>query len=89
MTKKSIFYITVFLLLIAPDTGCGPSGVLIMPAPAHRRLEETQIQRDKGLFVTDKIAVIDVDGLLINKSRSGFMQTGDNPVSTFVEMGQM
>lgn len=85
MTKTFVIYATVFLLLVVGGTGCGPSGVLIQPAPIQRQLQETQIQRDRGMFVTDKIAVIDVDGFMVNKRRTGFLHSGDNPVSLFVE----
>ena len=53
--------------------------------PTDQRLEETQIQRDKGIFIRDKVAVIDVDGLLINRRKRGLMRDGENPVSMFVE----
>jgi protease-4 len=65
--------------------GCGPTAFHVELVPTHQHLEETKIQRDRGLFVFDKIAVIDVDGLLVNRRRHGWMRTGDNPVSLFVE----
>jgi protease-4 len=43
------------------------------------------IQKDDGLFVTDKIAVIDFDGLMVNRRRGGLLRTGENPVSLFIE----
>ncbi|MHC4743227.1 MAG: signal peptide peptidase SppA [Planctomycetota bacterium] len=65
--------------------GCGSTAVQVKLVPTRRDLKETRIQRDKGLFVSDKIAIIDVDGLMINRSRNGLMRTGDNPVSLFKE----
>lgn len=65
--------------------GCGPAAFQVELVPTRQRLKETQIQRDKGRFVSDKIAIIDVDGLLINRRKGGWMRTGDNPVSLFVE----
>jgi protease-4 len=50
-----------------------------------QQLQETQIQRDTGLFVSDKIAIIDVDGLLANRRKSGWLRGGENPVSLFIE----
>jgi protease-4 len=54
-------------------------------AYGQRKLDETEIQRDKGFFVTDKIAVIDVDGVMANRRKSGLLREGENPVSMFVE----
>ncbi len=85
MAKGNVSFYMVLFLSLALLAGCGPTAFRIEPVPTRRRLEETQIQRDKGLFVFDKIAVIDVDGLLINKRKRGFMREGDNPVSLFVE----
>jgi protease-4 len=66
--------------------GCGPSwGLLVRPVPADRALEETAIARDEGLFVFDKIAVIDVEGILLNERSGGLWRSGENPVSLFVE----
>ncbi|MHC4560941.1 MAG: signal peptide peptidase SppA [Planctomycetota bacterium] len=81
-------YVRLYLgLLISLITlaGCGTTAFKVELVPAHRQLKETQIQRDRGLFVFDKIAIIDVDGLLINRQKRGWIRTGDNPVSLFVE----
>jgi protease-4 len=85
MSSKSINYLIALLLLMLVSSGCMPSGLLIRPVPAKMELKETQIHRDKGFAVTDKIAVIDVDGLIINMRRSGIFSDGENPVSLFVE----
>ncbi|MHC4270964.1 MAG: signal peptide peptidase SppA [Planctomycetota bacterium] len=85
MFKKSIICLAVLFLLIFVFSGCMPSGLLIRPVSAKMELKETQIQRDKGFAVTDKIAVIDIDGLIINMRRSGIFSDGENPVSLFVE----
>ena len=37
------------------------------------------------MFITDKIAIIDVDGLLVNRQRRGLIRRGENPVSLFIE----
>jgi protease-4 len=85
MGRKNVHYIVVALFLVFAAVGCGPSALLIQPVPGGRKLKETQIARDKGAFVTAKIAVIDVDGLMVNTARQGFLQEGDNQVSLFVE----
>ena len=79
----------LLLLLIGallPAGGCGqPVGWLIRPVPLDAALDETVIARDPGLFVTDKIVVVDLDGLLLNQRQGGLLGSGENPVSLFVE----
>jgi protease-4 len=76
-----------FGLLILPSllSGCGQTAFQIELVPADRQLEETRIQRDAGLFVFDKIAIIDVDGVLANRRKGGWLRSGENPVSLFIE----
>jgi len=69
-------------LLVA---GCSPRSYLLGSLSGDRELAETEIERDKGFFVTDKIAVIEVDGLMANRRRSGLLRAGENPVSIFAE----
>jgi protease-4 len=85
MAKGNVLFYMALLLSLVALAGCGPSAFRIELVPVHQQLEETVIQRDKGIFIPDKIAVIDVDGLLMNKRKRGFMREGDNPVSIFVE----
>jgi len=83
---KGHFWVNMALLVsLVVLAGCGPTAFRIELVPTYKQLEETEIQRDKGIFILDKIAVIDVDGLLINKCKRGWMREGDNPVSLFVE----
>jgi protease-4 len=74
-------------LLILPTVlaGCGQTAFRIEMVPTDRQLEETRIQKDAGLFVFDKIAIIDVDGLLANRRKDGWLRSGENPVSLFIE----
>lgn len=74
-------------LLILPIilAGCGQTAFQIEMVPTSRQLVETRIQKDAGLFVSDKIAIIDVDGVLANRRRGGWMRSGENPVSLFIE----
>lgn len=80
------FWVVVLAVVFVVGTlgsGCGPSAFLMHPAA--KKLVETEIERDEGFFVFDKIAVIDVDGFMVNRQKSGLLQSGDNPVSLFVE----
>jgi protease-4 len=81
-------YIQVWLglsVLIIVLTGCGQTAFQISLVRTHQGLKETRIQGDKGLFVSDKIAIIDVDGVLVNKQKRGLIHKGENPVSLFIE----
>jgi protease-4 len=85
MVKANAWLYIGLLISLITLGGCGPAAFQIEVVPTHQQLKETRIQRDGGLFVFDKIAIIDVDGLLANKRKHGWMRTGDNPVSLFVE----
>lgn len=66
--------------------GCGPkAGFLIRPVSPDEELVETVVSRDPGWFVTDKIAIVDVDGLILNQRGDGLFGANENPVSLFVE----
>lgn len=79
----------VMIVLAAVGTllsGCGQNvGWVIKPVPLDAALRETVISTDPGLFVTDKILVLDIDGLLMNQRRRGLLSTGENPVALLVE----
>jgi len=82
--RNSLLYL-VILILSTVLAGCGQTAFHIEMVPTDRQLVETRIQGDAGLFVFDKIAIIDVDGLLANRLQGGWMRSGENPVSLFVE----
>jgi len=65
--------------------GCGENvGFVVRPVPLEQKLVETEVARGRGLF-PPKVAVIDVDGLLLNRREKGLLTVGENPVSLFVE----
>jgi len=66
--------------------GCGGNtGWLITPVNLKERLVESEIKRDPGWFVRDKIAVVDVSGVILNDRSRGLFGQGENPVSLFIE----
>lgn len=85
MVKRHIRLCVVLFASVATLAGCGPAAFQVELVPTNRQLEETQVQKDKGLFVFDKVALIDVDGVMVNRARPGFMSEGENPVSLFIE----
>ena len=70
------------LALLLP--GCLPPSFLITPASGRRRLVETVLRRDTRL-ARDKIALIDVDGIIVNSRQSKLFGSGENPVSLLLE----
>lgn len=66
-------------------SGCRTGAFQIQMIPRNQELKETQLERDRGMFVSDKIVIIDVDGIMLNSPQTGWMREGDNPVSTFIE----
>ena len=66
--------------------GCGSNtGFLIKPVPVNEKLEETVLSQDPGLWVSDKVLVLDVDGVLMNARGDGLFGPDDNPLALFVE----
>jgi len=78
---------TLLLAAVAlAATGCGSNmGFLIKPVPVNEKLEETVLSQDPGLWVSDKILVLDVDGVLMNARGDGLFGPDDNPLALFVE----
>ncbi len=64
--------------------GCSAPSLLITPVSGRRALEETELSRDSFL-ASDKIAIIDVSGVIINASRPQFLGAGEHPVSLLLE----
>jgi len=71
--------------LLAPLAGCGPGALLITPVPARQDLEERVLARE-SIWAIDKIALVDVDGVLANQRDSSLLgPPGENPVALFTE----
>lgn len=71
--------------LCALLAGCGPTSFLITPMPASQNLCENVLVRE-GPWARDRIALVEVDGLLQNARPNSLMGIpGENPVSLFKE----
>ncbi len=66
------------------STGCF-NGLLLKPARVDCPLDETRVCDGAHWYCRNKIAIIDVDGLIMNARSSGLLSDGDNPVSLFRE----
>jgi len=69
------------LLLLS---GCGVPSLLITPVENAADLTEIQVQKGTG-FLPKKIAIIEVEGMLINAPTGGLLQPNENPLSKFTQ----
>jgi protease IV len=73
------------ILLTLSLTGCY-NGVLLTPTQVNVPLEETVIYDARHCLCRNKVAIIDVDGMIMNaKSSTVLFGAGENPVSSFRE----
>jgi protease-4 len=75
------------LFLIAGWTlagGCGTPSFLITPVSNSNKLDETTVAPGKGLF-PDKVAIVEVEGVIANAKSGGFLEATENPVSLFTQ----
>lgn len=78
-------YAMLLALLIAATSACSPGGgYKVTPIPADHSLQERVTYRHPG-WVRDRIAVIDVSGVLMNAREFGFLSEGEHIVSQIVE----
>ena len=62
--------------------GCGTPSFLITPVQNTSAMVETEVQPGHG---GGKIAIIEVEGMLMNAKTGGFLQAGENPLSVFTQ----
>lgn len=65
-------------------TGCF-NGFIIKPTYHDDCMQEAVLADAAHWLCRDKVAVIDVDGMLLNARTPGLLTTGDNPVAVFRE----
>ncbi len=76
---------TIMLLLTAGIlSGCMPDGLLITPISRHQELEEQTIDRE-ALLTGGKVAVIDVEGVILNAAGGGLLLPREHPVVHLLE----
>jgi protease-4 len=71
-------------LLALCSTGCF-NGLLLTPTSVDGPIEETVVTEPHHWLCRDKIALIDVEGVILNARESGLLGSGDNPVALFRE----
>ena len=81
-TLTAILASLVLILLV----GCGQRTVQISLIPVDDRLSPQLVAgEDAGMFA-DRVALIEVSGLLVNFNRGSLLSAGTNPVSDFREV---
>ncbi len=79
MSKKTTSILFSLLIL----TGCAPKAYKVIPIPADEKLQEKIVSKDPGV-IFNKIAIIDIDGVITNYKRSA-LKGGENPLATIIE----
>ena len=74
----------LLLFIAATLSGCGIPSFLITPVQNANTFEEVRVEEGKG-WKSGKIALIEVEGMLINAKTSGFLQGTENPLSNFTQ----
>jgi protease IV len=69
------------VLLAVCLTGCGMPSFLVTPVSSSYELKEEVVQKGNG----DKIAIIDVEGLLADVKTGGLLQATENKLSLFTQ----
>ena len=76
----SLLALTASLLALLA-VGCSAPSLLLTPVSNANRLDEVTVERGSR----EKVAVIPVEGLLINAQSPGLLTPGENPLSLFVQ----
>lgn len=71
-------------LLFTFAAGCGTPSFLVTPVSSSSKLQEHEMRRGKG-FSPPKIALIEVEGMLMNAQSGGLLQATENKVSLFTQ----
>jgi len=79
-----MFRWTLIIVAAFASTGCFNS-LLLTPTNSSGPVEETVIADPDHWCCRDKVAIIDVEGLIMNARSSGMFGSGDNPLSLFRE----
>ena len=75
----------LFAALIMPIfIGCGPTSFVITPISVDRSLKERTLIKGEG-WAPPKIALIDIDGVLLNARTGNFFSEGEQPVALLLE----
>jgi len=71
-------------VLIASVSGCGPTTFVVGLSPGDQEMVSTVVEPAESR-TRDRVAVVDVTGMIVNARISGLLSEGENPVSVFAE----
>ena len=70
--------------VLAVSSGCAPNSILITPVTARQELKETVLYTESPL-PSGKVAVLDLEGIMVNTQKPGLLVKGENPVVLLLE----
>src|SRR5215471_7657880 len=73
------------LTAVALGTAGCFNGILLKPTTVGGPVEETLVCSAEHWHCRDKVAIVDVEGMILNARTSGLFGDGDNPTSLFRE----
>ena len=82
--QRGILAVALFFTGSLLLSGCGTPSLLITPVSNSNKLDETTVAPGKGLF-PDKVAIVEVEGLIANAKSGGLLEATENPVSLFTQ----
>jgi protease IV len=80
IASRLVMLLPLVALVAALSGGCGTPSFLVTPVSSSTKLLEEEVEPGKG---AGKIAIIQVEGMLMNARAGGFLQPGENAVSMF------
>src|SRR5580704_5947544 len=80
MRPTLCFYI--FVLPFLALAGCGSGSFLITPVSDTSHLDQVTAEPGRA---SAKVAVIEVEGMLLDDRDGGLLQAGENPLSLFIQ----
>jgi len=75
---------SILVSFIAICSGCGTPSLLITPVANSNQLDETEVAPGRGWFA-GKIAIVEVEGMLINAKSGGLLEPTENVLSLFTQ----
>jgi len=82
--RRTVPIRSLLLALCLTAAGCGTPSILLTPVDNTNKLDETTVMDGKGLF-PNKIAIVELDGLISNARAGGLLGSGENPISLFAQ----
>ena len=82
--NRSLGPVLAAALITPMFIGCGPTSFVITPVSVDRSLKERTLRKGDG-WAPPKIALIDIDGVLLNAHTGNFFSEGEQPVALLLE----